>query len=147
MVRVSLFFGDDLRGLMIGGRGSAASCGERGLLFFLVVLLGDDFDAGGKGGEAVDVVAVAVGEDDGGHWLRCDLRDVVEELLAAGFCGLCVDDDYAFVSDDDGAVAATALDPVDVRFELVGDEGRCGLRACANAAAVNVAESCPCEVC
>ena len=109
-------FRDDLSGKMVGGRGSAASGGERGLLFLLVVLLGDHLDAGGEGGEAVHVVAVAVGEDDGGHGLRCDLRDVVEELLAAGFGCLCVDDDDAVGADDDGAVAAAALDPVDVRL-------------------------------
>ena len=114
--------GDDLRRLVIGGRRSLASGGECGLLLLLVVLVRDDFYAGGEGGEAVDVVAVAVGEDDGGDGFRSDLRDVVEQLLAACLGGLGVDDDDAVGADDDGAVAAAALDPVDVGLELMGDE-------------------------
>ena len=36
-----------------------------------------------------------------------------------------VDYDDAVVADDDGAVAASAFDPVDVGLELMGDEGGC----------------------
>ena len=131
---------------MVGRWSAASSGGQRGLLFLLVVLLGDDLDACGEGGEAVDVVAVAVGEDDGGDWLRCDLGDVVEEFLAAGFRGLRVDDDDAAGSDDDGAVAAAALDPVDVRLELVGDEGCRRRRGLARSLRLSMLRDSPIEV-
>ena len=104
---------------MISWGCSAPSCSERSLLFFLVILLGDDFDACGEGGKTIDVVAVAVGEDDCRHRFGGDLRDIVEQFLAAGFGGLRVNDDYAAGSNDDRAVAAPAFDPVDVWLELM----------------------------
>ena len=74
-------FGDELVGEIRSGRSSGASGCDGVLLLLLVVRLRDDLEAGGECGEAVDVVAVAVGEDYGGDGLGRDLGDVGEELL------------------------------------------------------------------
>src|SRR5580704_3894660 len=101
---------------MVGWRGAASSCGQRGLLFLLVVLLSDHVHACWKGSQAIHVIAVAVSQDYGRYRLWCDLANVIEQLLAAGFRRLCVNDDDAACADDNGAVAAATLDPVDVRL-------------------------------
>ena len=115
---------DHLRGEMIGGRRAPATRGQRSLLLLLVVLLRDDFNAGGERGESVDMVSVAVRENDGGDRLRRDLRDILQQFFPAGRGRLGVDDDHAFVADDDAAVSAAALNPVNVGLQLMGHERR-----------------------
>jgi hypothetical protein len=83
------------------------------------------------------MVAVAVGQDDGGHGLRRNLRDIVQQLLTTRLGRLRVNDDHAVAPHNHRAVASTALDPVDIRLQLVGDK-RAGCGVCPIAAAANV---------
>ncbi len=122
MVRVSFCFVTTCVGRWSAGGSALSSCGQGGLLLFLVVLLSDHFYACGESGETVYVVAVAVGEDDGGYGLGRNLRDVIEQFLATGFRSLGIDDDYAVGSDYHCAVSAAAFDPVNVRLQLMGYE-------------------------
>src|ERR1700758_5151235 len=99
---------------MVSWRCASASCCEGRFLLFLVIFLSDDFDARRKGSESIYVVAVAVREDHRGYRLGGNLADVLKQLAATSLGCLCVDDNYAVLTDDDRAIAAATLDPVDV---------------------------------
>jgi len=70
------------------------------------------------------VVSIAVRENDGGDRLGCDLGDIVEQFLPARGSRLGVDDDDAIVADDDAAISAAALHPVNVGLQLMSHEWR-----------------------
>jgi hypothetical protein len=53
------------------------------LLLFPVVLVRDDSDPGGKRRQSVHVIAIAVRQDNRGNRLWRDLRNVLEQFLAA----------------------------------------------------------------
>src|SRR5581483_8450057 len=67
--------GDQLVGDVIGGRRAAAAARQCCFLLLLIVLLRDHSDAFREGCDSVDMVAVAVGEDNGGYRLGRDLGD------------------------------------------------------------------------
>jgi hypothetical protein len=60
---------------MVGRRNASATRSKRRFLLLLVVLMRDDFNAGGERCESVDMVRVAVRENDGRDRHRRDLRD------------------------------------------------------------------------
>src|SRR5580698_4137252 len=89
-LEILLVLGDNLRGEMIGGRSATATGSQSSLLLFLVVLVGNDRDASWERCQPVDVIAVAVREDDGGYRLWRDFSDVIQEFFSARWRGLGV---------------------------------------------------------
>jgi hypothetical protein len=74
----------------------------------------NDLDARRKRGKSVDVIAVAVRQDDGAYGLRCDLCDIVQKLFCGCRSRFGIDHDYAAGANNDAAVAASTFDPVNV---------------------------------
>jgi hypothetical protein len=66
---IFLVLGDNLRGEMIGGRRAPSTGSQGSLLLLLIVLVGNDRDASWERCQPIDVIAVAVREDDGGYRL------------------------------------------------------------------------------
>src|ERR1700677_1136056 len=127
-LEILLVLGNNLRGEMIGGRCAPATGSKSSLLLLFIVLVGNDRDASGERCQPIDVIAVAVRENDGGYRLWRDFGDIIQQFFSALRGRLGVDDDHAFVADDDSAVSATAFDPVNVWLQLV-DHERSGCRS------------------
>src|ERR1700722_15799054 len=70
------------------------------------------------------MVAVAVRENDRRDRVRRYLCDILQEFLPTRGARLGVDNDHALVTNDHAAVAATALNPVNVGFQLMNHEWR-----------------------
>ena len=106
-------FVDCLGGQVILRRGSARARGS--LHFFLAVLLRDDRQARWESGESVDMISVAMREDDGVHGFRRDLGDFGLDFLRRIHGRFCIDHDDARIADNDSRVSAgPSLSPVDI---------------------------------
>ena len=113
-----------LCGQMLGRRRAAAACGQRFLLFFLVVFVRDDLMPAGNDARpftwspslCVRITAVT------GFGVIFAMSS--SSSLPPAARGLGVDHDHAFVADNDAAVSAAAFDPVNVGLQLMDHERR-----------------------
>lgn len=115
--------GNEAGGQTIGRRCAVSSGGDGALLLFLVVFLGNDRDAGRKGGKAVHMISVAVRQDHGGDGIRRDFGDVIQQLFSGGGIDLRVDYDHALVAHDYSTIATAAFHPGHVAPQGMNEQG------------------------
>ena len=132
--------GNDLVRQILFGRRAASAGGERLLHLLLVVLVGDDRDAFRKRRKPVDVVSIAVGQDDRRDRLIGELADFVDDSFSGFQRRLHIDHGYAVLADDDAGISPAALDEVDVVLDLL--EGQRLVRRLSESERAQCGQSC-----
>jgi len=78
------------------------------LLFFLIVFVRDDLDPRRERHQAIQVIAVTVGDDGRRYRLRRDFGNLGEQIFRARVRLFGIDNDDARLADDDRAISTSA---------------------------------------
>src|SRR5579864_2028242 len=109
---------------MFSGWRTPAPCSECSILLFFVVFLRDNRNPRWERCQAVHMICVAVRKDHGRDRLGRNFGNVVQQLFSACGRGFGIDYDHSLVADDNTAISAATLDPINLWLYLMNRKWR-----------------------